>query len=101
VTNKSILFLTVLVNQAMVRIKKKRKAIRHHQPNVEKLASNLLNVFEGKDATVISGITDYSWMQLLAETGSDLTKWPTEKHFTYRKIFYKLVGSCSGTAQLG
>lgn len=39
-------------------------------------------MFEGKDATVISGITDYTWMQLLAETGSDLKKWPTEKHFT-------------------
>jgi hypothetical protein len=39
-------------------------------------------VFDGKDATVISGITDYTWMQLLAETGSDLKKWPSEKHFT-------------------
>jgi transposase len=62
--------------------KKKRKAIRHHKPAVEKLAPNLLNVFDGKDATVISGITDYSWLQLLGETGSDLTRWPTEKHFT-------------------
>jgi len=63
-------------------VKKKRKAIRHHKPNVEKLGANLLNIFDGKDATVISGITDYTWMQLLAETGSDLSKWPTEKHFT-------------------
>jgi transposase len=63
-------------------VKKKRKAIRHHKPAVERLAPNLINIFDGKDATVISGITDYTWMQLLAETGSDLTKWPTEKHFT-------------------
>jgi transposase len=42
----------------------------------------MINIFEGKDATIISGITDYTWMQLLSETGSDLTKWPTEKHFT-------------------
>ena len=63
-------------------VKKKRKAIRHHRPAVEKLAPNLINIFEGKDATIISGITDYTWMQLLAETGYDLTKWPTEKHFT-------------------
>lgn len=61
---------------------KKRKAIRRHEPNVDKLGQNLINIFEGKDATVISGITDYSWMQLLAETGSDLSRWPTEKHFT-------------------
>lgn len=63
-------------------VKEKRKAIRHHKPSVEKLGTNLLNVFEGKDATVISGITDYTWMQLLAETGPDLKKWSTEKHFT-------------------
>jgi transposase len=62
--------------------KKKRKEIRHHKPSVEKLAPNLINIFGGKDATVISGITDYTWMQLLSETGSDLGKWPTEKHFT-------------------
>lgn len=31
---------------------------------------------------MISGITDYTWMQLLSETGRDLTKWPSEKHFT-------------------
>lgn len=60
----------------------KRKAIRHHKPKVENLGANLLNLFKGKDATVISGITDYTWMQLLAETGRDLSKWETEKHFT-------------------
>lgn len=62
--------------------KKKRKVIRHHTPNVEKLGANLLNIFNGNDATMISGITDYTWMQLLAETGPDLTRWPSEKHFT-------------------
>lgn len=63
-------------------LKKKRKAIRHHKPVVEKLAPNLINIFGGKDATIISGITDYTWMQLLSETGPDLTKWQTEKHFS-------------------
>jgi hypothetical protein len=62
--------------------KEKRKAIRHHKPNVEKLGTNLLNIFDSKDATLIAGITDYTWMQLLAETGPDLTRWPSEKHFT-------------------
>ena len=60
----------------------KRKPIRHHKPQVDHLGSNLLNIFEGKDATLISGITDYSWVQLLSETGNDLGKWPSEKHFT-------------------
>jgi len=60
----------------------KRKPIRHNKPNVADLGANLINIFEGKDATVISGITDYTWMQILAETGTDLARWPTEKHFT-------------------
>lgn len=42
----------------------------------------MLNIFGGNDATLISGFTDYTWMQLLAETGPDLTRWPSEKHFT-------------------
>jgi transposase len=61
---------------------KNRKPIRHHRPNVQNLGANLLNIFNGKDATVISGVTDYTWLQLLSEIGNDLTKWKTEKHFT-------------------
>jgi transposase len=59
-----------------------RKDIRHHRPDIENFGPNLLNIFDGNDATLISGITDYTWMQLLSEIGSDLTQWPTEKHFT-------------------
>lgn len=62
--------------------KLKRKAIRHHAPKVDNLSVNLINTFDGKDATLISGITDYTWLQLLSETGNDLTKWISEKHFT-------------------
>jgi len=63
-------------------LRRKRKPIRHHSPKVKELSANLLNAFDNKDATVISGITDYTWLQLLGETGNDLTKWATEKHFT-------------------
>ena len=60
----------------------KRKAIRHHKPEIKNMDQYLLQVFEGKDATKLPGITDYNWMQLLAEIGMDLTKWKTAKHFT-------------------
>lgn len=60
----------------------KRKRIRHNKPGVDNLGANLMNIFEGKDATLISGITDYTWMQLLAEVGTNLSRWQTEKHFT-------------------
>jgi len=59
-----------------------RKPIRHNKPDIDNLGTYLLKIFDGKDATALSGITDYSWMQLLGETGSDLSKWPSEKHYT-------------------
>ena len=59
-----------------------RKPIRHHSPTIKNFGDHMLNLFNGRDATILSGITDYSWFQLYTETGSDLTKWPTEKHFT-------------------
>ena len=59
-----------------------RKPIRHNKPDINDLGGSLLKIFDGKDATALSGITDYSWMQLLSETGTDLSRWPSEKHYT-------------------
>lgn len=60
----------------------KRKPIRHNKPDINNLGANMLNIYQGNDATTISGITDYSWLQLTSEVGVDLTRWPSEKHFT-------------------
>lgn len=61
---------------------KGRKPIRHHKPDVNRLGDHLLCLFSGRDATLVPGITDYSWLQLYSEIGNDLSKWPSEKHFT-------------------
>ncbi len=61
---------------------KGRKPIRHNKPEVEHLGGHLMKIFTGKDATVLPGITDYTWMQLYAETGNDLSRWQSEKHYT-------------------
>ena len=61
---------------------KGRKPVRHNKPQVEHLGGHLLKIFSGRDATDLPGITDYTWLQLYSETGNDLKKWPTEKHFT-------------------
>jgi len=60
----------------------KRKPIRHNKPDIDNLGMSLVKIFDGKDATALSGITDYTWMQLLSETGTDLSRWQTEKHYT-------------------
>lgn len=59
-----------------------RKPIRHNKPDINNLGISLLKIFDGKDATALSGITDYSWMQLMSETGTDLSRWPSEKEYT-------------------
>ena len=59
-----------------------RKAVRHNKPDIENLGGQMLKIFGQRDATILPGITDYSWLQIYSETGEDLTKWPSEKHFT-------------------
>ena len=68
--------------QEKIKKVKKRKPIRHNAPKVKFLGGHLINIFKGKDATQLPGITDYTWLQLFSEIGDDLTKWKTEKHFT-------------------
>ena len=45
--------------------------------NVRGYLHNILGV----DVLAIYGISDTAGLQILAETGTDMTKWPTEKHF--------------------
>ncbi len=40
----------------------------------------------GRDATKLPGISPLGFMKLLGETGTDLSAWPTEKHFTSWKL---------------
>ena len=36
----------------------------------------------GRDASQLPGFSDYSLMRVISETGTDMSPWPTEKHFT-------------------
>ena len=59
-----------------------RKPIRYHRPEIDDLHKPLLKLSDGKDPIGIAGITDYSFLQIVSEVGTDMTPWPTEKHFT-------------------
>jgi transposase len=59
----------------------KVKKIRAHKPKVKDIHPTLLKMTDGKDPVGIAGITDYSFLQLVSEIGSDLSDWKTEKHF--------------------
>ena len=62
--------------QKTPRLKKKNK----NSPliNIRKYLQNI----HGVDVMEIYGISDLSGLQILAETGTDLSKWENEKHFT-------------------
>jgi transposase len=51
-------------------------------PEIPGLHGLLVRMCGGKDLTVLPAHTDYSLLQLLSEVGTDLAKWPSEKHFT-------------------
>ncbi|MCA1752349.1 MAG: IS110 family transposase [Flavobacteriales bacterium] len=64
------------------KLKKASKPVRHNPHKVDRLEEHLIHLFAGRDATKISGITSHTWFQLYTETGEDLLRWKTEKHFT-------------------
>ncbi|MCZ7637299.1 MAG: transposase [Verrucomicrobia bacterium] len=51
-------------------------------PQIPGLHGLLVRLCGGKDLTVLPAHTDYSLLQLIAEVGTDLSRWATEKHFT-------------------
>ncbi|WP_071609346.1 IS110 family RNA-guided transposase [Niabella ginsenosidivorans] len=58
----------------------KEKPVRHHKPMIKDLNQKLLNIY-GVDAGCLPGVTNYSMLKLLGETGTDLSRFPTEKHY--------------------
>jgi transposase len=61
---------------------RKIKTVRHNAPAIGNLHGHLITMTGGRDATKLPGISPLGFMKLLAETGPDLSAWPTEKHFT-------------------
>ena len=57
------------------------KPIRHNSPKIGGLHESLLKMNQ-VNATSLPGITDYSFLRLTAEIGTDLGRWPSEKNFT-------------------
>jgi transposase len=61
---------------------KKPKAIRHNKPQIKNLHLNLMKMTGGNDPSQITGLTDSTLLQVIAEVGNDMSHWKTEKHFT-------------------
>jgi len=73
----------------------KAKSSGKNAPQIDQLHQLLVRICDGRDATTLPGVADYSWLQLLAETGTDLSAWKTEKQFE------SWCGLAPGTRQSG
>jgi transposase len=51
-------------------------------PEIGMLREILAQMCGGRDLTRLPAHTQYGVLQIIGETGTDLSKWPTEKHFT-------------------
>lgn len=60
----------------------KPKRIRHNAPKIDNLHEQLMKLTQGRDPSQVIGLTDKSLLLQIAETGLDLSRWKTEKHFT-------------------
>lgn len=58
------------------------KRIFHNAPQVNNLDLMIQQLYNGKDLTVLPGITSYSLLKLYAYVGNQWTAWRTEKEFT-------------------
>jgi transposase len=64
---------------AMPSVEEKRGGV--NTPAIADLHGMLVRLCGGKDATCLPGVADYTLLQLVSEVGTDLSRWPTEKHF--------------------
>lgn len=60
----------------------KKQYAKSNKNNLNFDATDILQQITGTDVTEIFGINDSTATEILCETGFDMNKWPTEKHFT-------------------
>ena len=58
----------------------KVKPIRHHKPQIKDLHETMVKLF-GANLSSIAGINNYSLLRLIGETGTDMNRFPSVKHF--------------------
>jgi len=59
-----------------------RQYVKSNKNNLNFDAKEMLQRITGTDLTEIFGINDSTAIEILCETGFDMDKWPTAKHFT-------------------
>jgi len=76
------LLQTLTIEKPEPVLNEKPKRIYHNKPNVKDLDKMVQQLYDGKDLTVLPGITSYSLLKFFSVTGNDLDRWKSENHFT-------------------
>lgn len=58
-----------------------KKIKSHNKPEIEGLHNKLLMLTDGVDISVLPGLSDLSFMQLISELGTNMDRWKSSKHF--------------------
>ncbi|MGB4776399.1 MAG: IS110 family transposase [Daejeonella sp.] len=77
---KNIMLQKSLPDQPGGQAKKER--MKSNKNNLNFDATEILQQITGTDVTELFGINDSNATEIFCETGFDMNKWPTEKHFT-------------------
>jgi transposase len=75
------LLARMCVDKLHIPVDSPAKPTRHHNPNINNLHEKVVRLYGGVNLTTIAGINDVTMLRLLGETGSDLSRFPTVKHF--------------------
>ena len=63
-------------------VKPTGKRVYHHRPQIDELDKMVMQLYEGKDLTMLPGLTCYSVLKFYAAAGNDFASWKSEKAFT-------------------
>lgn len=74
--------LSLLTKDSKITNTGKTNPSRHNRPNITDFHDKMVKLHQGKNPTILPGISDTTMLKITAEVGCDLTRWPTEKHFT-------------------
>jgi transposase len=75
-----MLAASVKTPEASLPAARSRRKPRSNEPHFD--VRTLLHQFSGTDLSQIDGIGSYNALRLISEIGTDMSRWPTEHHFT-------------------
>jgi len=76
-----VLLKEMCVDKEDIEVTSPSKPARHHNPDIKNLHQYMVRLFGKVNLNSIAGINDVTVLRLLGETGSDMSRFPTKKHF--------------------